>query len=133
MAPMQLTVEVLAEHARDLRERAELSRRAPRRRRRVRPATPALNRSVTIRPAGANDRPALRRLAALDDAPVPADPVLLAEVDGVAVAAMSVEDGDSVADPFVLTASLVRLLALRARQLRAAGTGGLALSRAAVR
>jgi hypothetical protein len=115
---MELAVEALAERTRDMRERAELWRRARSDTRSPAPAT-----GVTIRSAGVDDGPVLRRLAQLDEAPVPTEPVLLAEVEGVAVAALSVEDGGSVADPFVFTDSLVRLLCLRARQLRGRPAG----------
>ena len=73
--------------------------------------------AVTIRVGTADDLPALRRLAALDSARVPALPVLIAEVDGAPRAALSLGDGATVADPFHLTESLVRMLATRAEQL----------------
>ena len=73
--------------------------------------------AVTIRRAGADDETALRRLAGLDSTRVPDGPVLIAEIDGKAVAAISVLTGESFADPFVLTLELRRLLELRASQL----------------
>jgi len=73
--------------------------------------------SVTIRSAGASDEDALRRLADLDSTRVPDGPVLLAEIDGEPVAAISVLSGESFADPFVHTPELRRLLELRASQL----------------
>ena len=79
---------------------------------------------ILIRPATPADTPALWRLAALDDAPVPhAGPdVLIAEVDGQPVAAYA---GDrAIANPFRKTASLVELLRLRATQLAAAAEAG---------
>jgi hypothetical protein len=72
---------------------------------------------VTIRRAGSNDEGALRRLADLDSARVPDGPVLMAEIDGRAVAAISVVSGESFADPFTPTLELRRLLELRASQL----------------
>jgi hypothetical protein len=75
---------------------------------------------IVIRPTTASDTPALWRLAALDDAPVPhAGPdVLIAEVDGQPLAALV---GDrAIADPFRRTAPLVELLRLRAHQLAVA-------------
>jgi hypothetical protein len=67
--------------------------------------------SVTIRPAYADDRPALARLAALDSAAgVPATPALLVEVDGELRAALSLADGTVIADPFFPTQHLVTLL-----------------------
>ena len=65
-------------------------------------------------------RRAVARLAALDEAPVPPPPVLIAEVGGEPRAARSLATGHVVADRFDGTAELVELLALRAEQLRAA-------------
>jgi hypothetical protein len=73
--------------------------------------------SVTIRTAAADDEAALRRLADLDSTRVPDGPVLMAEIAGRPVAAISVLSGDSFADPFVPTLELRRLLELRASQL----------------
>ena len=69
---------------------------------------------ITIRLAYADDFTALGRLAALDSAPIPPRPVLLAEVDGELRAALSLRDGSAVADPFHLTNDLVALLRARA-------------------
>ncbi|HSI80015.1 MAG TPA: hypothetical protein VK919_05125 [Solirubrobacterales bacterium] len=76
--------------------------------------------SLSIRIAADADRPRLRRLAELDAAPPLRSPSLLAEVGGEAVAALSLEDGRSVADPWRRTAFVVELLGVRARQLREA-------------
>src|SRR5215212_1699492 len=73
--------------------------------------------AVTIRSAGAADEGALRRLADLDSTRVPGGPVLMAEIGGAPVAAISVLSGESLADPFVPTQELRRLLELRASQL----------------
>ena len=73
--------------------------------------------AVTIRSACADDEAALRRLADLDSTRVPDGPVLMAEIDGAPVAAISVLSGESFADPFVPTLELRRLLELRASQL----------------
>jgi len=73
--------------------------------------------AVTIRRAGSDDERALRRLADLDSTRVPDGPVLMAEIDGQAVAAISVLSGESFADPFTPTLELRRLLELRASQL----------------
>ena len=77
--------------------------------------------AITIRPAYADDDVAVRRLAILDSAEVPARPLLLAEVDGELRAAISLSDGTTIADPFERTAELVVLLQLRGAQ-RAAST-----------
>jgi hypothetical protein len=71
--------------------------------------------TISIRAATNGDGPALARLAALDSAPVPFGPVLLAEVDGQPRAALSVRDDTVVGDPFARTAELVELLRVHAR------------------
>jgi hypothetical protein len=76
--------------------------------------------TVVIRAARGSDGPALRRLAALDSADVPAGELLIAEADDALVAAVSVDTGAKVADPFRRTADVVDLLAFRAKRLRAA-------------
>jgi len=75
---------------------------------------------VTIRPARSDDALALRRLATLDSAEVPPGALLVAEVSGELWAAIAVASAVAVADPFRPTAELVRLLHLRAEQLRRA-------------
>jgi hypothetical protein len=70
--------------------------------------------SILIRAATASDGPVLTRLAALDSAPVPFGPVLLAEVDGEPRAALALRDGAVIADPFARTAELVQLLKVHA-------------------
>jgi hypothetical protein len=66
-----------------------------------------LSPHIQIRPAYPDDNAAVWRLAALDSAPVPPEPLLLAEVDGQLRAAVSVTDLRAVADPFVPTAHIV--------------------------
>jgi hypothetical protein len=85
----------------------------------ARPAEPP----IVIRPDRPEDQPALARLAGLDCARVPATPLLVAEVAGELRAALSLGDGQTIADPFHRTASLVELLTLRAAQLRGEPTG----------
>ena len=90
-------------------------------RREAKEAAPSGNdafESVTVRLAGKDDQAALRRLADRDGRVVPRAPVLVAEVAGVMLAARSIEDSGSVADPFRHTAHLAELLALRATHLR---------------
>jgi len=65
---------------------------------------------ITIRRATAKDTPALRHVASLDSADVPAAPVLLAEAEGEVRAAMSLVSGAIVADPFYPTCLIVQLL-----------------------
>jgi hypothetical protein len=77
---------------------------------------------IEIRLAGPADAPALSRLAELDSRPADAlhGDVLLAEVHGDPLAALSLEDDLLVAHPFRHTKPLAQLLTLRARQLRSA-------------
>jgi hypothetical protein len=74
--------------------------------------------SITIRRAGAADATVLARLAALDSALAPGADSLVAEAGGRAVAALDLDDGRIVADPFARTAEVVELLRLRAERVR---------------
>ncbi len=76
---------------------------------------------LTIRAAGPADAGALRRLAELDSAPDLRGRVLLAEQDGEAVAAVSLETGTANADPFRPSAEAVRMLMQRRYQLMRQG------------
>ena len=71
--------------------------------------------TISIRAATHGDGPALSRLAALDSAPVPFGPVLLAEIDGKPRAALSLNDDRVIADPFTRTTDVVALLRVHAR------------------
>ena len=73
---------------------------------------------VTIRPSFPDDAEPLIRLATLDSSPPILGEVLVAEVAGELWAAVSLPDGRTIADPFRPSAELVRLLELRAAQLR---------------
>ncbi len=73
---------------------------------------------VTVRLADYSDAAALVRLAHLDEAPVPDGPVLVAEAGDRPVAALPLNGGPAIADPFHRTTALVEMLDLRARQLR---------------
>jgi hypothetical protein len=70
--------------------------------------------TVALRMAERDEAPAVRRLAALDDARALEGPVLLAVMDGEPVAAMSLLDRRVVANPFMPTRDLVQLLRVRA-------------------
>lgn len=75
---------------------------------------------LTFRVAHEDDalaRADVARLAALDSARAPAAPYVIACLDGRPVAARSMLTGDTVADPFVRTADIVPMLAMRAAQL----------------
>jgi hypothetical protein len=69
-----------------------------------------LRSQITIRPGYADDHRALGRLAALDSATIPAEPLLVAELDGELSAALSLRDGSAIANPFRPTAEIVALL-----------------------
>ena len=78
----------------------------------------ATESTVTFRLAVAiEDDEMIGRLAALDDSTVPATSILVALVDGQALAALSLTDDKAIADPFHRTAYLVDLLRARAHQL----------------
>ena len=70
--------------------------------------------TLTIRSATHEDLPTLDRLATLDSHRPLTGPILVAERDGVVVAARSVSTGETIADPFVPTADVIALLNLRA-------------------
>ena len=76
--------------------------------------------TVIIRVALGSDGAAIRRLAELDSAPVPAGDLLVAESDGALVAAHAPGSGATIADPFRHTAQVVELLHLRGSMMRAA-------------
>jgi hypothetical protein len=74
--------------------------------------------AVTIRIAAPADAAALSRLAQLDSARPPGPvPMLVAEIAGELRAALPLDGGRAIADPFEWTASLVGMLVERARQL----------------
>ena len=73
---------------------------------------------VELRLCKPMDDPELERLAALSEQPLPLGRLVLALVEGRIVAALPVAGGLAIRDPFVKTNHLVRLLELRAAQLR---------------
>jgi hypothetical protein len=75
---------------------------------------------VTIRPATPADLRAIASLAELDSARVPGGRVLLAELRGSVVAAISLESGELLADPFVSAADVVKDLRAKAAEVRLA-------------
>jgi hypothetical protein len=76
--------------------------------------------AVVIRAARDADVAALHDLAELDSAAPLTGPVLVAIVDGRPWAALGVDDGRVIADPFRRSAAAVELLRLRVAQLRTA-------------
>jgi hypothetical protein len=70
---------------------------------------------LTIRRATHEDDQALRALAILDSALPLRGEVLVAQLDGAVVAAISLMDGRSIADPFRPSADTVEILRMRRR------------------
>jgi hypothetical protein len=73
--------------------------------------------TILIRISHEHDAPALARLAALDSAPLVSGTALVAEVDGVMRAALPMDGGRPIADPFATSAHLVELLRSHAAAL----------------
>jgi hypothetical protein len=88
---------------------------------------PTSERPLTIRTAGPEDAGALRRLAELDSAAPLTGEVLIAELDGAAIAAASLDGGRVIADPFTPSAYAVRMLTVRRYQLIRQGGRGAAV------
>jgi hypothetical protein len=74
--------------------------------------------SLTIRHAIAADEADLTRVAALDSSRVPSGELLVAELDGRVVAALSIDTGAAIADPFEHTAAIVESIRAQARASR---------------
>jgi hypothetical protein len=96
-------------------------------------ANPVGESQVTLRCAGPADEPALLRLAELDSARPLRHPIIVAESFGRLLAAHSLRDRRTVADPFEPTAALVDLLIARARQIEADGVSAKPLRLARLR
>ena len=73
--------------------------------------------NLTIRSATAADSIALARLAELDSATVPAEPVFVAELGERLIAAVSARDGAAIADPFTRSADAVEIVRRRVQQV----------------
>jgi len=69
---------------------------------------------ITIRTSTAADAVGLARLAALDSAEIPCGRMLIAEVDGSMRAAMPLDGGRPIADPFAESVHVLELLAAHA-------------------
>jgi hypothetical protein len=110
-----LSRELAGEHVRDLRQEAV---RAVRGGRKQESDSSDWSARLTVRRFANSDIEAIRRLAELDGKPTPIGGVLVAEVAEELVAAVPVDGGEALADPFKPTADIVALLRLRARQLR---------------
>jgi hypothetical protein len=79
--------------------------------------------NLTIRRATSADDFSVRRLAVLDSASPPTGEVLLAEMGDELWAALSIDTGAAVADPFRPSGDLVDLLRLRADGLAGEASG----------
>ena len=96
------------------KDRAESLRRSARRSR----GEAATAAAVVIRTSRDEEAGALAELALLDEAEILHGPALVAEVDGSIRAALPLDGGHAIADPFRRTSDLVALLEERASQLR---------------
>ena len=74
--------------------------------------------SLTIRHAIAADEADITRLAILDSSRVPTGELLVAELDGNLVAALSIDTGAAIADPFEHTAAILRSMRAQVRESR---------------
>jgi hypothetical protein len=74
--------------------------------------------SVRLSTVEGDDGEWLRRLASLHDRPAPRGPVVLAEVEGTPVAALSLADGEAVADPARSSSGILALLHLHRLETR---------------
>jgi hypothetical protein len=84
------------------------------------PTTHRHAETLTIRMVVPADAEALNRLAQLDSTPTPpGEHTLVAEVGGELRAALPLDGGPAIADPFHRTAELVEMLDKRAGQLAA--------------
>ncbi len=93
---------------------------------------PVMPDRVTIKLSSSNE--AIERLAQLDSARCPSGRVLIAAVDGEPRAALPLDGGPPIADPFHPTLDLVSLLELRAAQMNGgSGAGPIAALIAALR
>jgi hypothetical protein len=72
---------------------------------------------IVIRHAADRDRAALRRLAALDGVDFVPGSWLVADADGRLTAALHLDDGKVIADPFTPTTAVRRVLELWAAQV----------------
>jgi hypothetical protein len=108
----QFRIDMLHQHSRQLEREARLARfwAAPE------PVRPS-EEGIALRLCRVDDDPALDRLAVLEGRPQPVGRYVIAEVDGVVVAAQPLAGGAPLADPFQPTAHLLPLLALRVAQL----------------
>jgi hypothetical protein len=99
-----------------MEDRIATLRRSARPRRRVETAR-VESPDIELRLCKPADDPAIDRLAALSEVPVPYGRLVVALLDGKLVAAKPLNGEPVLRDPFVRTTHLVHLLELRAAQL----------------
>jgi hypothetical protein len=99
-----------------MEDRIATLRRSARPRKRQEPAR-VESPDIELRMCKPADDPAIDRLAALSEVPVPRGRLVVALLDGKLVAALPLNGEAVVRDPFVKTAHLVHLLEVRAEQL----------------
>jgi hypothetical protein len=108
----QFRIDMLHQHSQELEREVRLApfRAAPE------PVRPS-EEGIALRLCRVDDDPVLEELARLEGRPVPVGRYVIAEVDGVIVAAQPLAGGAPLADPFRQTAHLLPLLQLRVAQL----------------
>jgi hypothetical protein len=84
---------------------------------------PMSNKTLTIRRSDVADSGALARLAALDSSSPLTGDAVIAEVGREIWAAVEIDSGNVIADPFRPSADLVDLLRVRVEHLRSEGSG----------
>jgi hypothetical protein len=99
-----------------MEDRIATLRRSARPRKRTEPVR-VESPDIELRMCKPADDPAIDRLAALSEVPVPYGRLVVALLDGKLVAALPLNGDPVLRDPFVKTAQLVRLLEVRAEQL----------------
>jgi hypothetical protein len=75
--------------------------------------------AYVVRMSTPDDETALRHLAALDSQPPLEGPVMIGEIRGTPVAALSLADDRVVADPFIPTAHLLATMRVRSAGVQA--------------
>jgi hypothetical protein len=100
-----------------MEDRIATLRRSARPRKRTEPVR-VESPDIELRLCKPADDPAIDRLAALSEVPVPYGRLVVALLDGKLVAALPLNGDPVLRDPFVKTAELVHLLEVRAEQLR---------------
>ena len=100
-----------------MEDRIATLRRSARPRKRTEPVR-VESPDIELRMCKPADDPEIDRLAALSEVPVPHGRLVVALLDGKLVAALPLNGDPALRDPFVKTAELVRLLEVRAEQLR---------------